>query len=82
MAPDSRSRVISIRLTADEHARFHEFCMLQGTRTLSEMARSAMQTMLDRSLQVRPGESIEFRLSQLETRLRLLSLEVKRISKG
>jgi hypothetical protein len=82
MAPDSRSRVISIRLTADEYARFRELCQAQGTRSLSEMARAAMQTMLDQSLHALPEESIEVRLSQLETRLRLLSLEVKRLGKG
>lgn len=82
MAPDPRSRVISIRLTADEYACFRELCMAQGIRTLSEMARSAMQTMLHQSLHALPEESIEVRLSQVESRMRLLALEVKRLSKG
>jgi hypothetical protein len=81
MAPDPRSRVISIRLTADEYACFRELCMAQGIRTLSEMARSAMQTMLQQSLHPLTEESIEARLAQVESRLRLLSLEVKRLGK-
>jgi hypothetical protein len=81
MAPDPRSRVISIRLTADEYACFRELCIAQGIRTLSEMARSAMQTMLQQSLHPPAEESIEARLTQLESRLRLLALEVKRLGK-
>jgi len=82
MAPDPRSRVISIRLTADEYTCFRELCLSQGSRTLSEMARAAMQTMLHQSLAPQPEESVEGRLAQIESRLRLLSLEVKRLSKG
>jgi hypothetical protein len=82
MAPDPRSRVISIRLTADEYACFRELCLAQGIRTLSEMARSAMQNMLHQSLHPPPAESVEVRLGQIESRVRLLSLEVKRLSKG
>ena len=82
MAPHPRSRVISIRLTADEYACFRELCLAQGISTLSEMARSAMQTMLHQSLNALPEASIETRLTQLESRQRLLALEVKRLSKG
>jgi hypothetical protein len=79
MPIESRSRVISIRLTVDEYTCFRELCFAHGIRTLSEMARAAMQKMLLQSSSPSPQGSMETRLAQLEGRLHLLSLEVKRL---
>jgi hypothetical protein len=76
-----RSRIISVRLTADEYISFRDLCYAQGIPTLSELARKAMQIMVQQSPSQSCQDSVETRLSQLEGRLKLLTLEVNRLDK-
>ncbi len=79
MALESRSRMISFRLTAEEYERFRELCYTHGIRSVSEMARSAINMMLSQPSRA-PQEALETRVSELESRLHLLSLEIKRMN--
>jgi hypothetical protein len=71
--------MISFRLTAEEYDRFRELCFLHGIRSVSEMARAAINMLLQQPDRA-PHESLETRVSELEGRLHLLSLELKKLN--
>ena len=71
--------MISFRLTAEEYDRFRELCFTQGIRSVSEMARAAINLLLQQPARV-PEESLESRVAELEGRLHLLSLEIKKLN--
>ena len=79
MSLESRSRMISFRLTAEEYDRFRELCYSTGIRSVSEMARTAINKMLAQPPQA-PQEVLETRVSELESRIHLLALEIKKIN--
>jgi hypothetical protein len=70
--------MISFRLTAEEYDRFRELCFTQGIRSVSEMARAAINMLLQQPARV-PQEALESRVAELEGRLHLLSLEIKKL---
>ena len=71
--------MISFRLTAEEYDRFRELCYSNGIRSVSEMARAAINMMLSQPARA-PQEALEARVAELESRLRLLSLEIKKLN--
>jgi hypothetical protein len=71
--------MISFRLTAEEYDRFRELCYSHGIRSVSEMARTAINMMLSQPSRG-PQEALETRVSELESRLHLLSLEIKKLN--
>lgn len=79
MSPESRSRMISFRLTADEYDRVRELCYSNGIRSVSEMARAAINMMLSKP-NLAPHEALEIRVTDLESRLHHLALEIKKLS--
>ncbi len=68
--------MISFRLSAEEYDRFRELCFTHGIRSVSEMARAAIKLMLEQPARA-PQEVLESRVSELEGRLHILSLELK-----
>jgi len=79
MATESRSRMISFRLTAEEYNRIHELCFAQGARSVSELARVALNMLLAQPERAQ-RETLESRVGELEGRLHMLSLEVKKLN--
>ncbi len=79
MSLESRNRMVSFRLSAEEYEKFREFCFTSGIRSVSEMARVAINTLVQE-----PGragrESLEARVSDLEGRLHILALEIKSLN--
>jgi hypothetical protein len=71
--------MISFRLTSEEYERFRELCYSNGIRSVSEMARTAINLMLSQPPRA-PQEALEVRVSELESRIHLLSLEVKKLN--
>lgn len=71
--------MISFRLTAEEYERFRELCFTQGIRSVSEMARAAINMLLQHPARI-PQETLESRVAELEGRLHMLSLEMKKLS--
>jgi len=71
--------MISFRLTAEEYDRFRDLCYAHGIRSVSEMARTAINMMLTQPSRA-PQEALETRVSELESRLHLLSLEIKKLN--
>jgi hypothetical protein len=76
MALESRTRMVSFRLSNDEYFRFRQLCSTTGVRSVSELARLAINAFLQDPSRAVP-ESFDARISDLESRLRLLALEVK-----
>jgi hypothetical protein len=74
---DSRNRMISFRLSVEEYEKFRELCFASGIRSLSEMARVAINNFLNQPPQAAAQNSLDARVSDLEARLRFLALEVK-----
>jgi hypothetical protein len=79
MSVEYRSQMISFRLTEEEHERFRQLCFTHGIRSVSELARAAMNTYLEEASRVTQS-ALESRVVELENRLHLLALEVKRLS--
>ena len=77
MLTDSKSRMVSFRLTADEYDRFRELCSTCGTRSVSELARAAINSLLKEPAQV-PREALESRVAELEGRVNLLRMEFRK----
>jgi hypothetical protein len=70
--------MVSFRLSAEEYEKFREFCFTSGIRSVSEMARVAINTLLQEP--TRAGhESLEARVADLEGRLHILALDMKRL---
>jgi len=71
--------MISFRLTEEEHERFRQLCFTRGIRSVSELARSAMNTYLEEPSRI-TRSAIESRVGELESRIHLLALEVKKLT--
>lgn len=69
--------MVSFRLTAEEYEKFRELCFTQGIRSVSEMARAGLNMLLQQPARA-PQESLESRVTDLEARLHLLALELKK----
>jgi hypothetical protein len=73
--------MISFRLTAEEYDRFRELCCTSGTRSVSELARAAINSLLKHPGSV-PADALEYRILELEGRVHMLGLELKRLSQN
>lgn len=69
--------MVSFRLTEEEYDRFLELCFSHGIRSVSEMARAGINLLLQQPMRV-PEECLESRVSELEGRLHLLALELRK----
>ena len=82
MALESRSRMISFRLTDEEYDRFRNLCFSRGLRNVSELVRAAVnQLMSDGNFQSAPSTTSDLldRVASLESRLDDLSTAVVQI---
>jgi len=73
--------MISFRLTSEEYDKCRDLCFSQGIRSVSEMARTAIHLLLRQPTQV-PQEALEARVAELEGRLRILALELKKVTQS
>jgi len=76
---EARSRMISFRLSAEEYERFRDLCFAQGANTVSEMARAAINLLLQEPSRA-SRQTLESRVAQLEGQISSLCLEIKRLS--
>ena len=75
MSFESRSRMVSFRLTEEEYDRLRDLCFTNGVRSVSEMARAALNQLLRQPARVQQ-ETVECRLADLEGRVQMLALEL------
>jgi hypothetical protein len=67
-----RSRMVSFRLSPDEYARLQSVCSAQGIRSLSDLARTAMQRLI---------ESPSDEIGDLRNQMKSLAQKLDRISR-
>lgn len=72
--------MISFRLTQDEYEKFRRVCFTHGIKSVSEMARAAINMLLQEPERA-PNEAIESRVAELEARVHMLFLELKRLDR-
>jgi len=74
-----KNRMISFRLSDEEYEHLVNLCREQGARSLSDLARAAMQGLIAQG-GINGGAGIEERLSHLDGRVKLLDRAVERLS--
>jgi hypothetical protein len=73
-----RSRMVSFRLSEEEYEGLKHICMTVGARSLSDIARDAVQRLLGNGTESKNGEDAKLRL--LYERMDALDHEVKRLA--
>lgn len=81
MTDSSRSKMISVRLTAEEYEAFRKVCFERSIGTVSELARIALQALLEKPTRVFK-RTVEQRITNMESRLRLLGSEVSQLKRA
>jgi len=76
-----RNRLVYFRVSEDEFQQFNHLCESTGARSLSDLARSAMQSLIHDAPPNR-SERISDRLSLLETMVRELNREVVQLTRA
>lgn len=73
-----RSKMVSFRLSADEYARFRTICEARGIRSLSDLARTAVQRL---AVSHEQSDPLWDEVGALRMQLSFLSTELDRLSK-
>lgn len=69
---ESRSRMISFRVTSEEYTRFRELCALRGLRNVSEVVRLAVSQLQSENMANSGEHTLQLRIDTLETRIAAL----------
>ena len=78
MSLERRTHTVSIRLTETEYSRLRDLSFSYGMRSVSDMARSALNIVLQQGERSHE-ELTESRLSEVENRVQMITGELKRI---
>jgi len=73
-----RSKMVSFRLSLEEYARFQTICEARGIRSLSDLARTAVQSM---AMSHDSPDPLWHEVGALRNQLTSLSRELDRVSK-
>lgn len=71
-----RSRMISVRLSEEEYSALRHLCVLTGARSVSDLARDAMQTVIRR---VSRDDSPENNLEEFRAGMKNLEKKVEQL---
>ncbi len=71
-----KSKMVSFRVSSEDYERLRIFCVSKGQRSVSDLARLALSTVLDSG----GAPNVESRLSDVEGRIHFLTREVLRLS--
>ena len=74
-----KCRMISFRLSDVEYAHLVDLCQMQGARSLSDLARAAMQSLINNGA-TNGSADIEERLTHIDGRVKVLDRAVERLS--
>ena len=81
MVLNPKSRMISIRISDEEYEGLRSLCLSQGARSVSDLARTAMNQMLHiTSDPANTGSSVELRFQELHGRLNLLDRRIEQLA--
>jgi hypothetical protein len=70
--------MVSFRVSPEEYRSLCQACTTQGVRSVSELARSAVQTMIDGGS---VSHAFDHQLQDLHARVQYLSAELERLSR-
>jgi hypothetical protein len=73
-----RSRMISFRVSEDEYVGLKNLCVNEGARSVSDMARDAVQRLIAKRS---PNHPLETVVQVLQGKIEALDVEVKRLGK-
>lgn len=76
---DRKSRMVSFRLSSEEHRLLCEACVAHGVRSLSELARTALQGLIVTN---GPDLPLHLQVQELRDRLATLSQQIERLSQS
>ncbi|MCE5306143.1 MAG: hypothetical protein LLG20_00725 [Acidobacteriales bacterium] len=76
-----KNRMISFRLSDEEYEHLVNLCETQSARSLSDLARSAMQNLIANGGVNGGGDGIEERLTHLDGRVSALDQAVERLAR-
>lgn len=75
MTSESKTKMLSVRLSEEEYAHCRELCAANGISTVSELARAAI-SLLCHNFEQFSNFQLGERISKLEWRIQALSLEM------
>jgi Arc/MetJ-type ribon-helix-helix transcriptional regulator len=81
MPIESRSKLVSFRMTEKEYARFRDLCHAKGMGSVSEMTRAAIDLLLQHPDQAAKN-SLQARVSELESRMEGLAIQVDKLHRN
>ena len=76
---DRKSRMVSFRLSPEEYRQLRDACVTHGVRSLSELARNAMQGLI---VTTRSDLPLHLQVQELRDRLATLSQQIDRLSQS
>jgi hypothetical protein len=74
-----KSKMVTFRLTPEDYERVRELCLSHGLGTVSELARTALNSFLLAGPAMASEQSLTERVSELEGRVRILSSDMHRL---
>ena len=74
-----KSKMLSFRLSLEEYQRFRALCDSQGVRSLSDLARMAMQKLIAAESNADP---LSLEVQDLRTQVQSISQELERLSEA
>ena len=77
LSTKARNRMVTFRLTKEEHERYLGICAARSFKGLSELVRAAIDSYVEQPSQTMQ-RALESRLSEIERCLRSLALEIRR----
>ena len=75
-----RSKIVSVRLSEQEYQELLSCCLNRGTRSLSDLAREAMQGLLVGGASNGNGDGLGVEVEKLQGRMEQLDHELKRLA--
>jgi hypothetical protein len=81
MSIASREKMISFRVSRKDYERLHAFRVAQGVRSISELARVAIDDFI-RSLAPSGEEALAMRVNELEGQLHGLAAELQKLKQA
>src|SRR5690242_16265850 len=76
-----RNRIVYFRVSEDEFHRFHDICQSTGARSISDLARFAMQSLIQDGASDRPPQVFD-KLTSLETMVNDLNRKINLLTES
>ena len=77
---DNKSRMVTFRLTDEEYLQLKTLCAENGTRSVSEVARFAIESVIHGDIAM-PDAQLRAQIRQLEDKVALLDRKIEDISR-